>query len=140
MSNSASASTAAAVSLLLLAGCASSPSEQTRTVAVEPGTATKVGSASQWNSSCQMLRIPTLTIVEPPKNGLTEVKQAMNAISGSTIGSNPCAGREVEGAGLFYTSAPGFHGTDRLRYTAYLPGSAGLPGNTLAYTVNITVR
>ena len=130
-----------AAAVLLVSGCAGGPAGDARTVAVEPGISVKVGSGSQWNASCQMLRLPTLTVVEPPKNGTTEVKPSVNRIGGGTVvGANPCAGRDIEGVGLFYKSNPGFHGADRLKYSVYLPGTAGLPGNTLTTSLDITVK
>ena len=88
-----------------------------------------------------MLQIPTTTVIDPPKNGTTEVKRTTNRIGGgSVIGSNPCTGHGIEEAGLFYTSTPGYHGSDGLKYTVYLPGSAGLPGSTLTTTFTITVK
>jgi len=84
---------------------------------VTSGKSTEIGGVTRWGPGCDPLP-PTLVIAEPPKYGVTAIRDEPATIpsrdsNGATVS---CAGRPTVRKTLYYQSQPGFQGTDHLVY------------------------
>ena len=104
---------------------ASGPSGRPIRVAVE----------GAWNKSCLPKAFPSFQTTQPPAHGSVSLQPETFTIRHSLSGDTTCIGRPGSGQALYYTSEPGFHGTDRLASIVTFPDGA-----TLDLTATITVR
>ncbi len=89
-----------------------------------------------WNSACNARGV-TVTVTQPPANGMVSVTEGLNTAPGNpkfgTAGR--CGGMQIMGKQVAYRSRPGFHGTDVVVYE-YISDR----GERARATVIITVR
>jgi hypothetical protein len=98
-------------------------------------TESRVNVHFNWNNqgaTCVANGIPTLTMIEPPKNGTARFGPAQATPSGCP--------NSVDGVGVFYRPNPGFLGQDRLVYEKAPQGRVANSGNEGANVVIITVH
>lgn len=133
---------AAISSVLLVAGCQTSELTTTRTgsttftISAKSGYKTGLLSTHMVNPDCTSGRVPAFKVATPPANGTIDLWQG--SISPSYAAGHAlhkCNSRKVAAVGAYYTSKPGFVGTDQLIVSSKAPGS-----DAYSYvTVHITV-
>lgn len=84
---------------------------------------------------CTSLGYPTLKLAKPPQHGQVSIeKGAAFATFGKDDPRSVCNGKEVPATVIYYTSNPGFIGTDSVDFERI--GVAGAYGYH-AYTINV---
>ncbi|MGV1835042.1 hypothetical protein ACQZ6C_09795 [Rhizobium rhizogenes] len=110
---------------MALSGCVSAPiggAKQSQfSGRVAPGKKTRITGASLVKPDCTFAGFPYTGIIKQPAHGKVEVEHGPVAAK-FPKGSNAyfCSGKSVQGNNIFYTSNPGFVGTDQ--FTARLTG------------------
>ena len=121
MRRSLSMSISLTLSGLLLAGCVSGPQNaggatNRTSVQVGSGRTELIANITGWDGQCRSTGYADVTIVQPPRNGRVDVRREVLPIPGQAaageVGS--CAGQRIQGVGVYYTSRPGFQGTDMI--------------------------
>lgn len=87
--------------------------------------------ADAHKSTCSPAPLPTLRVIEPPKDGVLTVRKAVlttNKVAG-------CPGLKTPVLVVFYQSKEGYSGTDHVSYAVTNP-----EGQTQGYDVTITVK
>jgi len=87
--------------------------------------------ADAHKSTCSPAPMPTLRVVEPPKNGVLTVRQAVlttNKVTG-------CPRLKTPALVVFYQANEGYSGSDHVRYAV-----TNAQGQTEGYDVTITVK
>lgn len=101
------------------------------------GAPLRLGYERAWDRSCAAVAAQ-VSITQQPEHGTVSVARSTSTIPASTPRSGPtgpCAGRSVVGNEIVYRSQPGFHGPDRVSWSAaYGNGGGG------ATSVDIEVR
>jgi hypothetical protein len=87
--------------------------------------------ADAHKSTCSPAPVPTLRVIEPPKQGVLTARQAVlttNKVAG-------CPGLKTPALVVFYQAKEGYSGSDHVRYAVTNP-----QGQTEGYDVTITVK
>ena len=87
--------------------------------------------ADAHKSSCSPAPVPSLRVIEPPKDGVLTVRQAVlttNKVAG-------CPGLKTPALVVFYQANEGYGGSDHVRYAV-----TNAQGQTEGYDVTITVK
>jgi len=87
--------------------------------------------ADAHKSSCSPAPVPSLRVIEPPKDGVLTVRQAVlttNKVTG-------CPGLKMPALVVFYQAKEDFSGSDHVRYAV-----TNAQGQTEVYDVTITVK
>lgn len=102
----------------------------------ESGKKQILGTASSTLPDCTTDGYPTVTIVRKPQNGLAEFEKmdAYPSFPKDNVRSN-CNSKKVPGVGFYYTSNPGFVGTDYASFELLYPD-----GNLRTLNFSISVR
>jgi hypothetical protein len=87
--------------------------------------------ADAHKSTCSPAPIPTLRVIEPPKNGVLTVRKAVL----STDKIPGCPGLKTPALVVFYQAKEGYSGTDHVSYAVTNP-----EGQTQGYDVTVTVK
>jgi len=86
-------------------------------------------------SNCTSAGYPTLKLAKPPQHGQVSVEQGTEiATFGRDDPRRPCNGEEFPATTLYYTSEPGFVGTDSVAFDRI--GVRGAYGYHV-YTINV---
>lgn len=133
---------AAISSALLVAGCQTSDLKTSRTgstvYAFSAKSGQKTGLVSNYmvNPDCSSGKVPDFKVATAPANGTVDLwRGTVSPSFAQGHAQEKCNARKVAAVGAFYTSKPGFVGTDRLVVSSKAPGS-----DVYSYvTVNITV-
>ena len=76
---------------------------------------------AEFDASCNLTRVQTVTVVAPPQNGKVETRPGPVVIGPNWVGGGNCQGTTLQGVNVFYVPSPGFTGSDRfsldVRYT-----------------------
>jgi hypothetical protein len=100
------------------------------------GQAVLVNNESEWNSRCQWIGNPSYDFVQNPSHGSISTRQEVKIIKSCQAGGFcECLGRQITGLAVYYTSQPGFHGRDALKYTSKFNN-----GDVLDHNITIEVR
>lgn len=102
----------------------------------ESGKKQILGTASSTLPDCTTDGYPTVTIVRKPQNGLAEAEKtdAYPTFPKDNVRS-ACNSKKVPGVGFYYTSNPGFVGTDYASFELLYPD-----GNLRTLNFSISVR
>ena len=113
-----------------------SPAAVTLTRTVDSGSESVVSRSTFWNSECNAQGV-TVTIKQPPANGIASVREGLNpVVENPRFGTaGPCVGKQVMGKQIVYRSKDGFHGSDVVVYE-----SVSDRGQRSLVTVTIEVR
>ena len=87
--------------------------------------------ADAHKSTCSPAPVPTLRVIEPPKEGVLTARKAVlttNKVAG-------CPGLKTPALVVFYQAKEGYSGSDHVRYAVTNP-----EGQTEGYDVTITVK
>jgi hypothetical protein len=87
--------------------------------------------ADAHKSTCTPAPIPTLRVIEPPKNGVLSVRKAVL----STDKIPGCPGLKTPALVVFYQAKEGYSGSDHVSYAV-----TNAAGQTQGYDVTITVK
>jgi hypothetical protein len=91
----------------------------TRTAPVVVGRPARVFVFAGWDTACQPLAAPEITILAAPTQGEISFRTGQETtIAASATGT--CGGRKVTGTGVYYTARAGAAGTDRFALEARL--------------------
>lgn len=145
MSHSLSGPFSLAVASLILAGCVSGVqnanvvAETNRTtVQVPAGRTALIANITGWDAQCRSTGYADVSIVQRPSNGRVDVRRERLPIpskaAAGTVGA--CAGRRVQGVGVYYTAPRGFRGTDTIVLRAVPPNER----QSYQYRADIEVR
>jgi hypothetical protein len=110
---------------MALSGCVSAPiggAKQSQfSGRIAPGKKTRITGASLVKPDCTFAGFPYTGIIKQPTHGRIDIEHGPVAAK-FPKGSNAyfCSGKSVQGNNIFYTSNPGFVGTDQ--FTARLTG------------------
>lgn len=110
---------------MALSGCVSAPiggAKQSQfSGRAAPGKKTRITGASLVKPDCTFAGFPYTGIIKQPAHGRIDIEHGPVAAK-FPKGSNAyfCSGKSVQGNNIFYTSNPGFVGTDQ--FTARLTG------------------
>ena len=127
-------------SILAAAVLASTPAlaqQVSLSKAVRSGASTRLGFERAWDHACAAVA-SHVSITQQPEHGTVSIVRTSSLIPASTPRSGsigPCAGRSVVGSEIVYRSQPGFHGQDRVSWSAAYGNGGG--GTT---DVDIIVR
>ena len=88
-----------------------------------------------WDKNCSPKSFPQISAVQPPTHGSLSMQTDAFTIRHSVSGDSRCIGRPGSGQAVYYTSQPGFHGTDHATFTVAFPD-----GVTANKDVTISVR
>jgi hypothetical protein len=118
------------------AGCfgAAAAKDLTLTRDAQSGVDSRIAYERAWDHDCKALPT-TVTVTQPPKNGVISVVQGTSTIPASTpnAGSTEnCAGKTVTGNEVHYKSNAGFHGTDSVSYSVM---NNNVPAGTRVITI-----
>jgi hypothetical protein len=100
----------------------------------QTGVETRIAYERAWDHDCKALPT-TVTVTQPPKNGVISVVQGTSIIPASTpnAGSTEnCAGKTVTGNEVHYKSNAGFQGTDSVTYSVT---NNNVPAGTRVITI-----
>lgn len=108
-----------------LSGCVSAPIGGAKQIQfstrIAPGKKTKITGASLVKQDCTFASFPYTGIIKPPAHGKVEVEHGPVAAKfPKDSPAHVCSGKTVQGNNIFYTSNPGFVGTDQ--FTVRLTG------------------
>src|ERR1700689_853582 len=87
--------------------------------------------ADAHKSTCTPAPLPTLRVIEPPKNGVLTVRKAVL----STDKIPGCPGLKTPALVVFYQAKEGYSGSDHVSYAVTNP-----EGQTQGYDVTIAVK
>jgi hypothetical protein len=87
--------------------------------------------ADAHKSTCSPAPVPTLRVIEPPKQGVLTVRQAVQTTN--KVGG--CLGLKTPALVVFYQAKGNYTGSDHVRYAV-----TNAQGQTEGYDVTITVR
>jgi len=87
--------------------------------------------ADAHKSTCTPAPVPTLRVVEPPKDGVLTVRQA--TLTTDKVAG--CPGLKTPALVVFYQAQEGYSGSDHVRYTV-----TNAAGQIQGYDVTITVK
>jgi hypothetical protein len=87
-------------------------------ILVEAAMSKKVNQEESWNKNCLNNTLPIISIVEQPKHGALSIRQEQVRIPDA---SPRCGGKYVIGNAMYYQSAVGFKGYDRIIFDVVYP-------------------
>jgi hypothetical protein len=67
---------------------------------------------AEFDASCSLVRVQTVTVVVPPHGGRVESRPGPVVIGPNWVGGGNCVGTTLQGVNVFYVPAPGFSGSD----------------------------
>ena len=110
------------------------PRERSLNLMAEAGHELRVRNYSSWRRDCTFGDPPQIAMRTPPQHGTVAVRPGVATVVEVREGAAPnCQGLRFPGTTVFYTSVPGFRGTDRFDYDVV--------GLTTAHdTVTVDVR
>jgi hypothetical protein len=86
-----------------------------------PGQEVLIAQHSRWNSRCEPEALPVVEVLTKPANGTVDVRPGVKKVSTPPrAGKTDCRGRELPSNDIWYTPAPGYHGTDQFDYNVTL--------------------
>ncbi len=96
--------------------------ERNVTAATLAGQPVQIGShTSGWDGRCSATALPTLVVVDPPKNGSVTTRDGTAVAGTGSTGSKSCNGRTFPATLVIYQPKAGFHGDDSLKYSVRYP-------------------
>ena len=67
---------------------------------------------AEFDASCSLVRVQTVSVVAPPQHGNVETRPGPVVIGPNWVGGGNCVGTTLQGVNVFYVPAPGFSGSD----------------------------
>lgn len=67
---------------------------------------------ARFHHDCRADTPPRLELRSPPAHGTVAIRDTSSTVTAIREGETDCSGRTYPGIGIWYTPAPGFHGTD----------------------------
>ncbi len=67
---------------------------------------------AEFDASCSLIRVQTVTVVVPPHDGRVETRPGPVVIGPNWVGGGNCVATTLQGVNVFYVPAPGFSGSD----------------------------
>ena len=67
---------------------------------------------AEFDASCSLVRVQTVSVVTPPRHGSVETRPGPVAIGPNWVGGGNCVGTTLQGVNVYYIPAPGFSGID----------------------------
>ena len=67
---------------------------------------------AEFDASCSLVRVQTVSVVTPPQHGNVETRPGPVVIGPNWVGGGNCVGTTLQGVNVFYVPAPGFSGRD----------------------------
>ena len=90
---------------------------------------------AEFDASCKLKRVQTITVAVPPTGGSVETRPGDVVIGPNWVGAADCQGKTLRGVNVVYVPAPGFTGADR--FSLDVGYSAG---QTVRAEVEVLVR
>ncbi len=78
----------------------------------EAGKEVLVRGFAEFDASCSLVRVQTVSVVAPPLHGSVESRPGPVVIGPNWVGGGNCVGTTLQGVNVFYAPAPGFSGSD----------------------------
>jgi hypothetical protein len=119
----------AAVTLVLIAGCADRPpkagSEVTASRVASTGTVTKLDFVTSLNADCTFIDYGTIRALEPPSHGTLTFERGSDFTNFAMNNQRfDCNKRRSQGTFLNYRSDPGYAGSDTTKVEIILPDAS----------------
>lgn len=129
---------ALALLLALAGGAAWADATKPITLTIPAGQRTKLRNHVKLDKSCDG-SAPDITFSQQPAHGTVEITADSFVFGkGYVAGAlRACEGQTVNGIAIWYTPAPGFHGTDTIAWTASFGSRSGRADN---YVAIVTVQ
>jgi hypothetical protein len=89
------------------------PRQQTMHRSVEAGAELRVFTYATWTKSCGPSLLPSIELLTVPAHGSAELRPGPATVRFVRAGEPDCTGKVFPGLSVWYTPAPGFHGTDK---------------------------
>ena len=67
---------------------------------------------AEFDASCSLVRVQTVSVVELPQHGNVETRPGPVVIGPNWVGGGSCVGTTLQGVNVFYKPVPGFSGSD----------------------------
>ena len=68
---------------------------------------------AEFDASCKLKRVQTITVAVPPTGGSVETRPGDVVIGPNWVGAGDCQGKTLRGVNVVYVPALGFTGADR---------------------------
>lgn len=99
--------------LVLLLATTAHAETRKREKTVSSGKMERLFVHSTYGSSCQGGAAPKIALKKKPQHGKVGTAESIEKVSRQ---GHKCDGKQIKGVGVFYQSAPGYKGTDRVVY------------------------
>jgi len=98
------------------------PRERTLRRTTEAGTELRVYGYTRMGTGCRPGEPPRIVLLHPPAHGTFATRPGPSTIREVREGTSAaCAGMTVPGIHVWYTPAPGYHGTDQFDWNVITP-------------------
>jgi hypothetical protein len=98
------------------------PRERTLRRTTEAGTELRVYGYTRMESGCRPGEPPHIVLLHPPAHGTAATRPGPSTIREVREGTSAaCVGMTVPGIHVWYTPAPGYHGTDQFDWNVISP-------------------
>jgi hypothetical protein len=97
------------------------PRVETKTIQAPTGQLVLIETLSAVDAATCESKVPAITLIEQPAHGKVDITPRENQMRKTLEPAGQhCMGKMSHGAGIYYTSVAGFHGTDRFSFAAQL--------------------